>query len=617
MRVTSFESLPSEVQEMVGPFLSQQELTVCIRVCRAWKQMFNPYLWRDIVISLYDYDSWRFETVDALRANNHLIQSLRIKARFSEDRLNFFLGYGLPAFPRLNSIELKGPCEYDYDEDISRFLSLTSAPMGLKNIVFDKGRNYDGYFDFGFETFNALLSHASTLEVLRLNGKSFITCAPRLKELYLFGGNFYKQLGRLTKLRELSLGFPMDTTFAPSEKDFHRQYDCLAMTLESGLDLLKDLKDLRVVGLEDMEVYSDGDREQDWFAKNWPRARRNSTLSGALKTHGDNIRSIRLDCPYDKYQNPQSFWKHCPPDLPLLDSMTIIGQCTPHWKYLPLHCPPSVKWKKLVFDMSGYAGSNSYYGDDFFNLLDRHAPTLEVFRIDHRSYASGYGVNRLLSMAPNLRELYILSDRREMGGGMLDAREIARTGWVCTGLEVFVCRIGNIPRPDITRYIGGSLSREQVKSGTLEESIELQRQVYSKLARFTRLRELRLGFPVNSRTSYLKHRRGDKEKYRQYSCLAMTVESGLDLLKNLKELRIVGLQDMEIYIDGDKERTWFEENWPNATIGYEDYQTDSDATTVSRDSDSESYDSYTDIDSDDDINGDEDDEGENMNENEQ
>ncbi|KAK5827685.1 hypothetical protein F5H01DRAFT_362143 [Linnemannia elongata] len=344
---------------------------------------------------------------------------------------------------------------------------------------------------------------------------------------------------------------------------------------------------------------------------------RNSTLSGALKTHGDNIRSIRLDCPYDKYQNPQSFWKHCPPDLPLLDSMTIIGQCTPHWKYLPLHCPPSVKWKKLVFDMSGYAGSNSYYGDDFFNLLDRHAPTLEVFRIDQRSYASGYGVNRLLSMAPNLRELYILSDRREMGGGMLDAREIARTDWVCTGLEVFVCRIGNIPRPDITRYIGGSLSREQIKSGTLEESIELQRQVYSRLARFTRLRELRLGFPVNSRTSYLKHRRGDKEKYRQYSCLAMTVESGLDLLKNLKELQIVGLQDMEIYIDGDKEHTWFEENWPNATIGYEDYQTDSDATTVSHDSDSESYDSYTDIDSDDDINGDEDDEGENMNENEQ
>ncbi|KAG9061225.1 hypothetical protein KI688_007563 [Linnemannia hyalina] len=339
----------------------------------------------------------------------------------------------------------------------------------------------------------------------------------------------------------------------------------------------------------------------------------NSALPGVLKTHGGNIRSIRLSCPYDKYQSPQTFWMHCPPDLPLLDSMTTIGQCPHGWMYLPFYCPPSVKWKKLVFCMNGYASSNSVYSRDFFDFLDRHTPTLEVFRLDWRSFANGKCVNRLLSMAPNLRELYISSDRREVEGGVLNAREIARTDWVCTGLEVFVCRIGNIPRPDITRHIGGSLSKERVKSETLEESIELQRQVYSRLARFTRLRELRLGFPVNSRSSYLKHRRGDKEKYRQYSCLAMTVESGLDLLKDLKELRRVGLQDMEIYIDGDKEQTWFAENWPKATIEYEHYQTDSDATTVSRDSD----DPYTDTDSDENSDGEEDDEGENVNEDEQ
>ncbi|KAF9142672.1 hypothetical protein BGX30_002420 [Mortierella sp. GBA39] len=339
----------------------------------------------------------------------------------------------------------------------------------------------------------------------------------------------------------------------------------------------------------------------------------NSALPGALKTHGGNIRSIRLSCPYDKYESPTTFWIHCPTDLPLLDSMTMIGQCPLGWIYLPLYCPPSVKWKKLVFCMNGYAGSNSIYNKKFFNFLDKHAPTLEVFRLAWLSFADGNCVNRLLSMAPNLRELYILSDRQEMEGGVLDAREIARTDWVCTGLEVFVCRIGNIPRPDITRHVSYSLSRERVKSGTLEESIEIQRQVYSRLARFTRLRELRLGFPVNSRASYFERRRGDKGRYRQYNCLAMTMESGLDLLKDLKELRSVGLQDMEIYIDGDKEQAWFAENWPKATIEYEDYQTDSDATTVSRDSD----DPYTDTDSDEDSDGEEDDEGENVNEDEQ
>lgn len=89
----------------------------------------------------------------------------------------------------------------------------------------------------------------------------------------------YRQLGRLTKLRELTLGFSIDATdpFSLADKEYNRQYDCLAMTLESGLDLLKDLKDLRMVGLEEMEVYSDGDKEQVWFAKNWPRARVSTT----------------------------------------------------------------------------------------------------------------------------------------------------------------------------------------------------------------------------------------------------------------------------------------------------------------------------------------------------
>lgn len=338
----------------------------------------------------------------------------------------------------------------------------------------------------------------------------------------------------------------------------------------------------------------------------------NSALSAGLKTHGDNIRSICLSCPYDKYVEPLSFWMNCPSNLPLLDSMTITGQCTLGWKDLPLHCPLSVKWKKLVFCMNGYAGSNTIYNTPFFNLLSRHIPTLEVLHLTKRCFADGYNVNRFLSMAPNLRELYIVSDRKRLEGGVLNARVIAKTDWVCTGLEVFVCRIGNIPRPDITRYIGKTRFGAHSKRGTLEESIELQHQVYSRLARFTRLRELRLGFPVNSRSSYQKHRRGDKEIYRQYGCLAMTVESGLDLLKDLKELRIVGLQDMEIYIDGDKEQTWFSENWPNATVEYEDYHTDSDATTVSRDTD----DPYTDTASEEDSDGEKDDEVENVNENE-
>ncbi|KAK3839448.1 MAG: hypothetical protein JOS17DRAFT_786091 [Linnemannia elongata] len=356
MHTTSFESLPAEVQEMVGPFLSQHQLTVCLRVCRAWKRMFNPSLWRDIFIDLLDHEFWWCDIVDALRANSHLIQSLGISTVFPEDRMCYFLGLDLPAFPRLTSIKVYGPCEYGSDQEFARLLDLPSAPAGLKRVVFDTAGYSTFLFDFKLESFNTLACHASTLEVLRIDGMTSLTseqinellcCAPRLKELYLFGDNMvtkgnclnardvvqsawvcsnievfacrirniprpditrdiagwpardhttgydtpqqesvelqrrvYRQLGRLTKLRELTLGFPIDVSdYANSleDKEYHRQYDCLAMTLESGLDLLKDLKDLRVVGLEEMEVYSDGDKEQDWFTKNWPKTRVSTT----------------------------------------------------------------------------------------------------------------------------------------------------------------------------------------------------------------------------------------------------------------------------------------------------------------------------------------------------
>ncbi|KAF9152778.1 hypothetical protein BG015_004733 [Linnemannia schmuckeri] len=297
-------------------------------------------------------------------------------------------------------------------------------------------------------------------------------------------------------------------------------------------------------------------------------SKKNCALPGALRTNSNLIQSIRLVCLHQTHESLGIFWEHCPPNLPQLDSMQISGQFTPTWMLLPFYHPSSslVKWKKLVFRMEGY---RSYtYGRDFFGALYKHARTLEVLRLEMRAYVMGDRVDRLMLLAPNLKELYILGDYMDGNGGYLDARELVKADWVCTDLEVFACRIRNIPRFDITRPIGRDFGRERVQQnqdGTLEESIELQRQVYSKLARFTRLRELQLGFPVNSRTSYYKHRR-DEEKYRQYDCLAMTLESGLDLLRGLKDLSTVGLEDMEVYIHDDKKQTWFAEHWPHATF---------------------------------------------------
>ncbi|KAG0306251.1 hypothetical protein BGZ98_002717 [Dissophora globulifera] len=86
----------------------------------------------------------------------------------------------------------------------------------------------------------------------------------------------YSQLGRLTHLEELRMGIPYDSenlNYHRHDKKYDRQYDCLSMSLESGLGLLSGLKNLRVVALEDMEVEIDGDNERKWIEEHWPKAR--------------------------------------------------------------------------------------------------------------------------------------------------------------------------------------------------------------------------------------------------------------------------------------------------------------------------------------------------------
>ena len=48
------------------------------------------------------------------------------------------------------------------------------------------------------------------------------------------------------------------------------QYGCLRLSLESGLDLMKDLKQLRVLDVSGM-AHRIGVQELEWMHVNWPR----------------------------------------------------------------------------------------------------------------------------------------------------------------------------------------------------------------------------------------------------------------------------------------------------------------------------------------------------------
>ncbi|KAK3839400.1 MAG: hypothetical protein JOS17DRAFT_729037 [Linnemannia elongata] len=287
--------------------------------------------------------------------------------------------------------------------------------------------------------------------------------------------------------------------------------------------------------------------------------------SGALKTHGHLIHSINL-------ATLSTFLEHAPPTLPQLMSVEIkdlkgddesiaefFRRCTGGLRKFVVH--------NYVWDTDTGFGLRAVAA-----LLGHHASTLEIVRMNSvpHSNLDSEDIQQLLCTAPNLKELYLLgatryADRRD---GRLNARDVVRSEWVCTKLEVFGCEIDGIPRPDITREICFAPPEEFLLPGTSEESIALQRQVYTQLGRLTRLRQLTLGARCSSRQSDFG---STKEEDRLYGCLAMTLVSGLDLLRNLNKLERVGLQDMEVYF-GQKEWEWAMANWPGChTILYDTF----------------------------------------------
>jgi hypothetical protein len=304
----------------------------------------------------------------------------------------------------------------------------------------------------------------------------------------------------------------------------------------------------------------------DWDGDNkaWQR-----NVGRALQRNANFVRSIKLRLHEDDHLH--SFLKQCPPLFLHLTSADLKAPFEDDYNGHELLQFANLSfegWKRLIFRKVKDSVSILEFDKKPFQKLLRHVtPTIEVFRTYSLSLVGMHEVNRLLRTAPNLKELYIYGGSDVVSENWLNAEEIVDKEWVCENLEVFGCRIGGIPRPDITRN-NDLPAAFGVREWSMQESIDLQRKVYAKLARFTKLRELTLGFPLD--TEEMSYDDGYAEFYQQYDCLAMTLDSGLDLLKGLSKLRKVGLEDMEVYIDGEREQAWFKEHWPNVKFGVSD-----------------------------------------------
>lgn len=100
-------------------------------------------------------------------------------------------------------------------------------------------------------------------------------------------GWVYKQLGRMTSFRELLVGVldqdlskyaEMGVSPEMSEIELENallnyytfHYQCLEFSMASGLDLLRGMKELRVLDIRST-AYRIGVAELEWMHSNWPK----------------------------------------------------------------------------------------------------------------------------------------------------------------------------------------------------------------------------------------------------------------------------------------------------------------------------------------------------------
>ncbi|KAG0091296.1 hypothetical protein BGZ93_005154 [Podila epicladia] len=209
------------------------------------------------------------------------------------------------------------------------------------------------------------------------------------------------------------------------------------------------------------------------------------------------------------------------------------------------------RFKSIYLDMTARPGFATIL------TLPRHYSTLTEFTMEIGTSDDSFLVH-VLAFSPNLRKFVTIQDGQYPIGDSsyfpkvdadvfadMDPRTKTHLPWACEAtLEILHVKIVDIP----AEYD----DHDKVRS-------QLQKQVYGRLARLTKLQVLQLGHEVEYRDEigYTSGVVGDPQE----ECLDLTLESGLGVLNTLKKLRQLNVEWMYHHID-DEDFKWMVNNWP-------------------------------------------------------
>ncbi|KAF9146646.1 hypothetical protein BGX30_011838 [Mortierella sp. GBA39] len=212
------------------------------------------------------------------------------------------------------------------------------------------------------------------------------------------------------------------------------------------------------------------------------------------------------------------------------------------------------------------------------DALVKHCSTLEELQLQRMDGVTGQHLYQILSTSPWL----VKFDVEVVQGTLarisaedfidLDPFTDAPTPWPCeSSLRVFRARIGGISRP------AGTPSPRAPQEPAMVQEQDHQSKIYARLARFTHLERLELGtqgvwnYDYDDNNTSPYQEVKDNRGY-HLDCLSMTLDSGLKTLEGLKKMREVNVTSMATKI-GVREIHWMTKSWPRleAVKGLKNY----------------------------------------------
>ncbi|KAF9273155.1 hypothetical protein BGZ74_004892 [Mortierella antarctica] len=267
-----------------------------------------------------------------------------------------------------------------------------------------------------------------------------------------------------------------------------------------------------------------------------------------------------------------------------LRSLRLSGLCAPHI----LFAPARPRNEEIVEQSEDLAAGSVWWGC-FPNLVEFVtqfvAPATLIGIVDNCPQIEILDVS--LAQKGSSAVAYVLTKCSKLKsfvgkGHMIDAPQVVEgSAWVCRDIERLHLEVQGIPR------IGGAANgqvRKESLAFDISKARELSVGVYERIGQLTKLRELDLGgythLPERLERTLVGGYRSFESTFEWVNhvhpflnnSLELSLASGLDRLAGLKNLRQIGVQELDLCI-GQEELEWMKEHWPRleSWIGLEPY----------------------------------------------